>query len=278
MKNIIISNQANFEKKLKAFKKAGAKVLHIVSDFDRTLTKVFVNGKKQPTSFAQIREGRYLSQEYVRKSYELRDKYYPIEQDPNYPINKKKKMMDEWWIKHLNLMVECGMNYGVIRDILNKNRIKAREGAPQFLRLLAKKKIPFLIFSAGLGDIIKGYLKKKNLLSDNIHLISNFYKFDKKGKVTGYRSKIVHSFNKNEIEIRDTKYYEEIKKRKNILLMADHIGDLDMTEGLKHDNIIRICFLNENIKTLIREYKKHFDVIILNDGPMDFVNDIITKI
>jgi 5'-nucleotidase len=51
-----------------------------------------------------------------------------------------------------------------------------------------------------------------------------------------------------------------------------------MSEGLEHENIIKIGFLNENIKESLSEYKKNFDVIILDDGPMDFVNDLLKNI
>ena len=63
MENIIIVNPTDFEKKKNAIKKAGVNAFQIVSDFDRTLTVAFVDGKKSNTSFAQIREGRVLAKE-----------------------------------------------------------------------------------------------------------------------------------------------------------------------------------------------------------------------
>ena len=52
-----------------------------------------------------------------------------------------------------------------------------------------------------------------------IHIISNFFNFDKKGNVLGYKGKIVHSLNKNEFEIKNTPFYNKIKERKNIILL-----------------------------------------------------------
>jgi hypothetical protein len=43
MKNIIIVNKNKYEKTLGNLKKDGVDKLHILSDFDRTLTKAFVD-------------------------------------------------------------------------------------------------------------------------------------------------------------------------------------------------------------------------------------------
>jgi len=43
MQNIIIPNQENFEQKLSQIQQGGVDNLHILADFDRTLTKAFVN-------------------------------------------------------------------------------------------------------------------------------------------------------------------------------------------------------------------------------------------
>ena len=44
--NIIISNPKDLEEKIKGISKGGVNKLHVISDFDRTLTKAFVNGKR----------------------------------------------------------------------------------------------------------------------------------------------------------------------------------------------------------------------------------------
>ena len=46
MKNIIIVNKKDFDRKKAEFREDGANSIHILTDFDRTLTKAFFNGKK----------------------------------------------------------------------------------------------------------------------------------------------------------------------------------------------------------------------------------------
>lgn len=273
-KNVIIPNPDDLEKKKDLMKKAGKSSLHIISDFDRCLTKAFIDGKKIPTTLAKIREGNYLSSEYVKKAYELYDIYRPIEISNKIPEKERDEKMVEWWQKHLEIMIEYGMNKNVIKDIIKDSKIVLRNGASEFFNLLAKEGIPLIIFSAGLGDLIQEFLKKDNKMQKNIHIVSNFYKFDKNGKVTGYKSKVIHTFNKNEIDIKD----KTIENRKNVILLGDNLGDLGMLKGLDYDILIKICFLNQETKNLLEDFKKHFDVIILNDGPMDFVNTLIKEI
>ena len=85
--NIIISNEKELKEKIENIKKGGKEKLHVISDFDRTLTKCFVDGEKNPTMIAYIRNGNYLTPDYSQKAHALFDKYHPIEISSN--INEK---------------------------------------------------------------------------------------------------------------------------------------------------------------------------------------------
>src|SRR3989344_7318292 len=160
--------------------------------------------------------------------------------------------------------------------LILKRKLRPREKSLEFYVLLNELNIPLLIFSAGKGDLIEGFLKQERSLYHNIHIIANFYNFDKNGNVIGYKSSIVHTFNKNEIQLKNHPYYKEIVDRKNVMLLGDGIGDLGMTAGLSHDTVLRIGFLNENPEKLTL-FEKEFDVVILNDSSMDYVNNLIKR-
>jgi len=51
-----------------------------------------------------------------------------------------------------------------------------------------------------------------------------------------------------------------------------------MADGYEYENIIKIWFLNDDTPEQREQYQKRFDLIILNDGPMDEVNAILKKI
>ncbi|OQA32055.1 MAG: Pyrimidine 5'-nucleotidase (UMPH-1) [archaeon ADurb.Bin336] len=274
---VIISNPKEFEEKKKVFITAGAKQVRIVTDFDRTLSKAFDKKKKIHTIIAQIREGNYLSEDYTKKAFELHAKYYPIEMSTTIPLKEKKKQMMNWWGTHIKYLAKSGMNKKIVKDVA-KNKIILRKNTLEFFEMIKKKKIPLLILSAALGDVIEEILKINKINYKGIHTISNFFEFDKKGNVLGYKGKIIHSLNKNEFEIKDTTFYKKIKDRKNILLLGDTLDDLQMVEGIKYNEIIQIGFLNNNIEENLEQYKKAYDVVILNDGSMNFVNKLLKQI
>lgn len=132
--------------------------------------------------------------------------------------------------------------------------------------------------SAGPGQLIEGFLRKYKRLYDNVHIIANYFIFDKNGIAIGRREPPIHTFNKKEIEIKEIENpqaYKNLLKRKNVLLLGDTIGDIDMIEGFPYKNLLKIGFLNENINEQLEHYKKAYDVVILNDGDFSFVNKLI---
>jgi len=276
--NITISNLKDFERKKEIFKKQGKNKIHIISDFDRTLTKAFVNGMRSSTIIAQIRNGNYLTKDYAPKAHALFNKYNPIEINPKIPLIEKKKIMEEWWRKHFELLIGCGFNKKVINKIIKERKLKFRKGFFEFLDILNKNNIPLIIMSAGPGDMIKEYLKEQGQLYENIHIIANMLNFNKNGKAISVKSPIIHTFNKSEITLKSLEIYHELLIRKNVILLGDSLGDLGMIKGFPYENLISIGFLNYNIDENIEEYKKNFDVVILNDSEMEFVDNLIREI
>jgi 5'-nucleotidase len=170
------------------------------------------------------------------------------------------------------------MNKKVVKKVINIQSKYLRKGAKKFFNLLSSNNVPLLILSSALGDVIEGVLKKHNSLSSNVHIISNYFDFDKSGKAIGYKGKIVHVFNKDESQVKSTPYFEKIVLRKNVILLGDSLGDLKMVGQIPYDEIIRIGFLVENVDSQLDDFKKNFDVILLGDGSLDFVNDLLKEI
>lgn len=278
MDNIYIKDKKALQEKIHRIKKDGVDKLHIVSDFDRTLTKCFFDGKKIPSTFALIREGGYLSKEYPKKAFALFDKYNPIELDTSLPYEYRYGKMKEWWETHRDLFIESGMNKEVIEDILHKFPKLFREKALDFFDTLYQRKIPLLIFSSGIGNIIEKYLKKEDKLTNNVHILSNLFVFNKEGFATGYRDEVIHLMNKSETAITNQKYKELIKERRNIILLGDSLEDLGMAEKMNSHTIISIGFLNQYIDEKLNTYMEKFDIVITNDGSFEYVNKLLESV
>lgn len=276
--NIIISNSYELEEKKKKVLEAGADNFHVLADFDRTLTRAFVGRKKVPSIISVLRDYDYLDEDYSKKSKALAEHYGKIEMDNSINDKEKKKAMNKWWTKHFDLLIEKKLNKKHLEKVVNDDNIKFREEVPEFLDFLKKKNIPLVIMSSsGLGDAIPMYLEKEGMLYDNIHVISNLYKWDSKGNAIGIKQPIIHSMNKDEASIKELFIYTSLLKRKNVLLLGDSLGDLGMIKGFNYNNLISVGFLNEKIEESLDKYKKNFDVVITNDGDFSFVNNFLRE-
>lgn len=273
--SIIIPNTDEFEKKKKIFAESGADKIHIVSDFDRTLTKCFAGDKKINSLMAQFRDKKYISEDYAKKAHELFEKYHPIEINPNISFEEKKKQMADWWKEHFELLVKSGLNERILDDFVENTEIYFREGVLEFLDILKNKNIPLIIISSsGLGTLIPKFLEKESKLYENIFAVSNVFEFDEKGNFVKVKEPIIHSLNKEESSLPDY-VFEKIKDRKNVILLGDNLEDVQMISGFEYENLIKIGFLDENIEENLDVYKKTFDVIITEDGDFEFVNNLI---
>lgn len=278
-KNVIITDKSKFNRLKKNFVKGGAEKLHVITDFDRTLTPAFINGERFSSIISILRTENVLTEDYAKKAHALFEKYHVIEANHKLPLSIRKKAMEEWWTVHFKLLIKTGLAEKDILHVVNSGKVRLRKGTDKLFKTLNKNNVPIIIFSAaGLGEAIPLYLQKKKLWKQNAFAITNTFKWDANGKAVGINKPIIHSLNKNEQTIHHSVAYEMTKDRKNILLLGDSVSDVEMVKGFKYENILKIGFLNEKIDEKLALYKKHFDALILNDGSFDFVNELLREI
>lgn len=78
-----------------------------------------------------------------------------------------------------------------------------RDGTDKVFYKLNSEKIPIIVLSAGIGDVVQLILEHENLLTDNVSVVSNFFKVSKDNDnlstIHGFKDeKLIHVFNKNE--------------------------------------------------------------------------------
>jgi len=280
MKDIIISNEKLFKEKKERIKMDGLKNLFVVSDFDRTLTKARLKNKKVSSIVALLREGDYLSEEYAQKAKALFKKYHPYEIDMEISFEEKNSRMHEWWTSHNKLFVKYGLSKKIIERIVYDRKVGLREGTKIFLESLHKNNIPLFIVSASsLGDIIDDYLQKNNVYYDNTKIITNFFEYDKQGMVIRAKDPVITTTNKF---LAVNEFASEFRgidgKKKNIILLGDNYEDENMANTLHYEDILKIGFLNEEIDERLDDYKSVYDVVILNDGSMNFPNHFLKSL
>ena len=278
--NVIITDLKKLEKLKKAFSRDGSLEIHVLADFDRTLTYAFVNGEKIPSIISVLRDGTYLTPDYAKKAHALFNKYHPIEVNPHLSLQEKKKAMLKWWEEHSALLIQSGLNKKDLEKVASSPKIRFREGAFEFIDFLHGHGIPIVVMSSsGLGkDAVSLCFQKHGKLCKNVHIISNSFVWGKNGNATGFQKPIIHSMNKDETMLHDFPIYGLVKNRKNVMLLGDTLEDVGMVEGFDYTSLIKIGFLNENIDANLEYYKNNYDVIILNDSSMEYVNDLMKSI
>ncbi|KAF0923712.1 hypothetical protein E2562_006684 [Oryza meyeriana var. granulata] len=262
----------------------------VIADFDGTLTRYWYDGARGQSSHGLLRQG---NKEYDAKREELFEHYHPIEINPDIPLPEKAKLMEEWWEKTHGLLIEGGLTYEAIKKSVADAKIAFRDGVVDLFEFLEERDIPVLVFSAGLADIIEEVFRQKLHRSfKNIKIVSNRMVFNEEGHLVSFKGKTIHVLNKNEhaldmaAPVHDnlgdpngsTDDYSLVKKRTNVLLLGDHIGDLGMSDGLNYENRIAVGFLNNNIEKSLIDYSEAFDIVYLNDAPMLGVVELASEL
>jgi 5'-nucleotidase len=280
MGNVLIKNKEHCQAIRQKMKAAGLAKLHVLADFDKTLTKAFVNGEEIPSIISILRAEGYLTPDYPARAHALYDKFHPLEIDPHLSAEEKKKAMEEWWRTHFALLQECGLTRRDVEKAALSQRVQLRDGGLELLDFLKVNNIPLVLLSSnGLGEEgIIFFLQRLSRLSSNIHIISNAFIWGEDGRAIGVREPIVHNFNKTEFEVKDYPFFKEVKERKNVILLGDTLGDVDMINGFQYDNLLKIGFLNKKVEEHLPFFQEIYDVVIINDDGMDYVNDLLKEI
>lgn len=278
MKNVIISNPENFEKTKKNILLGDVDNLQVIADFDRTLTHAFVNEEFIPAVMAIFASENYLPKEFNKKEKELFEKYHPIEISSSLSLEEKRNKMEQWWEEMSQNLIDFSLNKSIFEQAAKSPKIVLRDKVLESFSLLKKYNVPMIIFSAsGLGDeSIIEILKHKDIYFDNIQVISNKFMWDKKGYAIESIKPHIHVFNKNEAACNNP-LFNKVKSRKNVILLGDGLGDIHMADGVEHENILKVGFLNYHVEEKLEEYKKHFDVVLINDTSNEFVYELLLE-
>jgi len=257
----------------------GCDRLHILADFDKTLTKAWCAEGNRLSLVSILRDSGLMSKEYDEDSRELWRQYDKYEKDLSIPEDERIRQLTECAEKKAELLVTYGFRKSMLEEIAS--RVQFREGTFDLLELAYSKDIPFIVLSAsGLGsDAIRACFKAHGKMYDNIHIISNTMEWDGEGNALGFHKPLIHSMNKDESALEDfPEVGELISKRKNVLLLGDSLGDRKMVGNFQYDNLLSVGFLNNNVDELKGVYASTFDHIICGDGSMREVYEILSEI
>lgn len=256
----------------------GFENLLVVTDFDRTLTQAFVDGKVTALISTMVRENIF-DEDYNEKSKKYYEYYRPIELDESLSLEYRAQKMQEWWEAVSQLLIEKKLSKEKIQIAMKKSHSILRRGAVEFLEKLHTCHVPVIILSAnGLGSqSIKVFLDENHINFPNIHVFCNEFIYDENGVAVDYKKPLVHVFNKDFALVKKSPIYQDLAHRKNIIAIGDNLSDLDMVKNCEYENLFKIGFLNEELEKLRPIYQATFDIVIENDGPFDSISQILNQ-
>ncbi|XP_055339503.1 7-methylguanosine phosphate-specific 5'-nucleotidase A-like isoform X2 [Paramacrobiotus metropolitanus] len=254
----------------------------VVTDFDQTLTRFHRDGQFSHSCYSIISRSPRTSDQFRSDSLKLHDHYVEIELDPTVPFEKKIPHMEEWWLKQHDLFLQLGFQESWIKEMVRESTVEFRDRTDEFFQKLDNFRVPLLIYSAGIDNLISGVLSERsNIKSTSLEplIVANSMVFDEKGLLKGFREELIHSFNKNEIFPHHRDYFEKHSSRRNVLLMGDMIGDLAMADGMRaKENVITIGFLNTKIHSSFSLYSSSFDIVLIDDQSLNLPIAIVDAI
>ncbi len=224
------ADEEKFREKIVRFREQGAQSLHIVYDFDRTLT-VSHPGTGQDVTTWQIL-GNHLSKQGQERYEELLQKYRKLE------LNDTLTEQDavKWWEASLQLFVDEQVNVRKVEEDFLA-RASVRPGTAELFAACAQRSIPSIIMSAGIRDVIEIWARAYGLGPSLV--LSTALKLDGAGRIVGWdRGTLIHVLNKHEAGHKDLTAIRS--GRPNVIVVGDGMGDADMVTGEANALRIRI--------------------------------------
>lgn len=163
--SIKIKNPEAVLSKINSIKSDKLENLMVISDFDATMSKHHTKSApdvRLPSTFGVIEQSTGLPKSAKKICEDNYKNFYPKEMDLTIPEDEKLKLMIEWWTSSQNAMVEAKhITEKIIVKAVKESDVCLRDNTDKLLSFCNNSKIPFLIFSAGCGDIITAMLKNK---------------------------------------------------------------------------------------------------------------------
>lgn len=263
-----------FEEKFDAIKKGGLSKLMYKIDFDWTLTSA-----ESDSTHGCLKNVKHMPEEYVEAVKGLFNFYYPRVCNQQKTVRYRTKMMKRWEEREISAAKKFGLTKDIVDEVASKSYPIGRIGSEEFLVNSEEKNTPLLIISAGLGEIIEGFLAQRGNVNGNKFIISNYFAYKPhNNRVTGYTEPSIHILNKTAKRAKNTAFYHnQMQGKENIILMGDHIEDITMSHGLPHRNCLNILFRNDESKPL-ESFLAVADMVIESRDSMKPVNELICQI
>lgn len=112
--------------------------------------------------------------------------------------------MQEWYFKAHTLLLNEPLTEKLLQEAADDAPVELRPGFVELLLACKASGVPFIVCSAGLGNVVRAVLRARLpevADVDTLPIISNWVRFKESpngnGKICGFTEPLIHMFNKN---------------------------------------------------------------------------------
>merc|ERR1719486_614438 len=286
---VLTADPARWDIQFEYALEAGADKIFWVCDFDRTVTRCFLDdGRRSLDCHDILASIPKITAECKQAMESMMDYYYPIEISPTMSREEKIPHMVEWYTKVNALLAAQNLTRDdVVSAVANCKDFAIRDGVVKAFQLALQKGIPIIVVSAGLGNIIEEVIRQRIPMPDgttgkvwpNVRVLSNTLQWDEHGEFAGFSEPLIHMYNKS-LQDAPSEIRQMLDGRNVGILTGDGTGDLTMAHGHDATDTLKFGFLNEKVEERLPKYisADGFDKVILNDGNFEPVLDLLRKL
>ena len=206
--------------KINRLKKDGIGNLHLLLDFDRTIS-VSKHGKDRVSQWHAMRQ--HLTADEQKQCENLFRIYRPLEVSGQLTVEQSR----DWNSAELNLMVKFSLDLNAVEQNLI-NHLTLRPGVVELFKFCETHEVPIVILSSGIKNVIDMFLRSYGIKSTLT--IATELEVNDKGILVGWKkSTLVHNYNKRESAHSELKQIR--LKQPNCILVGDSLHDAAMTNG-----------------------------------------------
>jgi 5'-nucleotidase len=286
---VVTVNPVTWSTKVQRMVQAGKDKTFIVIDFDRTITKCYLeDGGRALDCHDILASCPKITWGCKRMMELLMDKYYPIEIDAKMTKEEKIPHMVEWYKLVNQLLAAQDLTRDDVETAVRGcTDFRLRNGVEELFQIAHRNGIPVIVVSAGLGNVIEEVIRQcirkpsgeVGTPWENVRVLSNTLLWNAEGRFKGHSEPLIHMFNKS-LQDAPTSLKHMIAGRHVGLLCGDGLGDLTMADGHDTTTVLRVGFLNEKIDERLEQYcaENAYDRVVLNDGTYEPVLEVLRQL
>mmetsp|Transcript_115619 Transcript_115619/g.200739 ORF Transcript_115619/g.200739 Transcript_115619/m.200739 type:complete len:715 (-) Transcript_115619:123-2267(-) len=288
--NLVVTvNPPAWERKVEQVLEAGHEKVFLVLDFDRTVTKCFLeDGSKSLDCHDILASIPKITRDCRQKMEDMMEKYYPIEIHPSMTREEKLPSIVEWYMLVNALLAAQNLTRDdVATAVAGCKNFRLRSGIEEVFGIASRRGIPIVILSAGLGNVIQEVILqmirtpqgKTGESWPNVRVLGNTMQWDENGNHTGFSEPLIHMYNKSlqdaPVDLRNL-----IKGRHVGILCGDGTNDLSMAHGHETSEVLKVGFLNEKAEERLPKYigQNCYDRVVLYDGTFEPVLEVLRRL